>query len=64
MTTRDPRTATPQDQDRPPRWELATDKDGNLVATLTGTHPPLTVTAPDLTTLRKQIKAVIMRAML
>jgi hypothetical protein len=47
-----------------PHWELRTDNYGNLVASLTGTYPPFTVTAPDLETLRKQIRTVIMRAML
>ena len=51
-------------QASPPHWEVQTDRNGYLVATLTGTFPPLTVTGHDLETLRKQIKTVIMRAML
>jgi hypothetical protein len=79
MTPRNPQAATtghndpthgspaPQDAPEPdggPHWELRTDKWGNLVATLTGTYPPLSVTAPDLEALRKQIRTIITRAML
>jgi hypothetical protein len=48
----------------PPHWEVTVSKSGSLTAVLVGTHPPLTVTAPDLATLREQIKTLIMRAML
>jgi hypothetical protein len=48
-----------------PHWELYIGKTGDLTAVLTGTGPPaITVTAPDLASLRKQIKTIIMRAML
>ncbi len=48
----------------PPHWEVRADKSGDLVATLTGTYPPLTVTAPDEESLSKKIKILIMRGML
>jgi hypothetical protein len=48
----------------PPHWEVRTGRSGDLVATLTGTYPPLTVTAPDEESLNKKIKIVIMRGML
>jgi hypothetical protein len=48
----------------PPHWQVRADRPGNLVATLTGTYPPLTVTAPDEESLNKKIKTLIMRAML
>ncbi len=49
---------------QPPRWELRVEADGRLTAVLTGTSPPLTVTGDDLASLRKQIKVIVMRAML
>jgi hypothetical protein len=60
----DPGRRNSEPADYPPHWELQTDESGSLVATLTGTYPPLTVTAPDLPTLRKLIKIRIMRGML
>ena len=63
MTIESQQTPSTQKGDLP-HWELATDETGNLVATLTGSYPPLTVTAPNLKTLRKQIRVTIIRAML
>ncbi|HUC59218.1 MAG TPA: hypothetical protein VMA95_17580 [Streptosporangiaceae bacterium] len=51
-------------QDPAPHWDLRVEPDGRLTAVLIGTNPPLTVTGDDLASLRKQIKAIIMRAML
>ncbi len=48
----------------PPRWDLRVEPDGRLTAVLTGTNPPLTVTGDDLASLRKQIRTIVMRAML
>src|SRR5580658_4072931 len=50
--------------DGPPRWDLRVEPDGRLTAVLTGTNPPLTVSADDLISLRKQIKIIVMRALL
>jgi hypothetical protein len=47
-----------------PHWDLRVEPDGRLTAVLTGTNPPLTVTGDDLASLRKQIKTIVMRAML
>ena len=47
-----------------PYWQMTVGIDGVLTATLTGTHPPLTVSAHDLSTLRKRIKNLIFRALL
>ena len=47
-----------------PHWDLRVEPDGRLTAVLTGTNPPLTVTGDDLASLRKQIKTLVMRAML
>jgi hypothetical protein len=46
-----------------PHWEVRVGPAG-LTAVLTGMDPPITVTAPDLDTLRKNIKTVIFRALL
>jgi hypothetical protein len=47
-----------------PHWHLQISESGELIATLTEIRPPLTVTAPDLATLRKRIKERLMRGML
>ena len=47
-----------------PHWEVRENPSGGLTAILTETYPPLTVTAYDLESLRKKVRAVIMRAML
>ena len=47
-----------------PYWDLRVEPDGRLTAVLTGTNPPLTVTGDDLASLRKQIRTIVMRAML
>jgi hypothetical protein len=46
-----------------PHWEVRVGPAG-LTAVLTGMDPPVTVTAPDLDTLRKNIRTVIFRALL
>jgi hypothetical protein len=46
-----------------PHWEVRVGPAG-LTAVLTGLDPPITVTAPDLDTLRKHIRTVISRALL
>ena len=51
-------------QPDPPHWDLRVEPDGRLTAMLTGTSPPLTVTGDDLASLRKQIKTIVLRAML
>jgi hypothetical protein len=47
-------------------WQLAVNDAGELVATLTdaGPVPPITVIAPDLPSLRKQITTVVLRGLL
>ena len=47
-----------------PRWEVRTSESGGLTAVLTGFGSPITVTATDPEDLRKQIKAIIFRALL
>jgi hypothetical protein len=47
-----------------PHWEMRVEDDGTLTAILAGTYPPLTVTGTDLKTLRKNVKAIVMRGML
>ncbi len=47
-----------------PYWDVRVGRGGNLTATLAGTQPPLTVTAPDEASLRKQIRIVMLQAML
>jgi|HubBroStandDraft_1064217.scaffolds.fasta_scaffold23774_5 hypothetical protein len=46
-----------------PHWEVRVGTTG-LTAVLTGMDPPITVTAPDLDTLRKHIRTVIFRGLL
>jgi hypothetical protein len=48
----------------PPHWEVQTDPLGGVTAVLTGTYPPLTVTADDIEDLRKKVRIVVMRGML
>jgi hypothetical protein len=48
----------------PFHWELTDCRPGSLTAVLVGTRPALTVTAPDLATLREQIKKIVMLGML
>jgi|HubBroStandDraft_1064217.scaffolds.fasta_scaffold01436_7 hypothetical protein len=47
-----------------PYWDIRVGRGGKLTATLTETQPPLVLTADDEESLRKQIKTLIMRAML
>jgi hypothetical protein len=47
-----------------PYWEVRVGHGGKLTATLAGTQPPLTITAPDEASLRKQIRTVMLQAML
>jgi hypothetical protein len=58
-----PQRPGPRDPESP-HWDLRVEPDGRLTAVLTGTNPPLTVTGDDLASLRKQIKTIVMRAML
>ena len=59
-TTRPPEKAGPPG----PYWDVRVGRGGKLTATLVGTHPPLILTAYDEENLRKQVKTLIMRAML
>jgi len=52
------------DPDTPPHWEVLIDPSRGLMAILTGSSQPLTVSADDLESLRNQIRAIILRAML
>jgi hypothetical protein len=47
-----------------PYWDVRVGPGGKLTATLVGTQPPLVLTADDEENLRKQVKTLIMRAML
>jgi hypothetical protein len=47
-----------------PYWDVRVGRGGMLTATLAGTQPPIVLTADDEESLRKQIKTLIMRAML
>ena len=47
-----------------PHWEVQTDESGSLTATLVGLHPPIMVSAPDLDSLRKQIRNLMFKAMM
>jgi hypothetical protein len=47
-----------------PYWEVTVGKGGVLTATLTETQPALTVSAPDLASLQKSIRQLVMRGML
>ena len=47
-----------------PYWDVRVGRGGKLTATLIGTDPPFILTADDEESLRKQVKTLIMRAML
>jgi hypothetical protein len=47
-----------------PYWDVRVGPEGKLTATLVGTQPPIVLTADDEENLRKQVKTLIMRAML
>jgi len=47
-----------------PHWDVRVGRGGKLTATLVGTQPPIVLTAEDEESLRKQVKTLIMRAML
>ncbi len=47
-----------------PHWLIHACGTGALTATLTGSEQPITVTAPDYTSLRMQIQNVIFRALM
>jgi hypothetical protein len=53
-----------QEHDQTPHWELDVSPSGVLTATLTGTCPPLKVSASDLKSLRKKVRETVMRGML
>jgi hypothetical protein len=51
-----------------PHWDVRVNRDGGLTATLAGFDPPfvppITISAQDIDSLRKQVRHFVMRAML
>jgi|HubBroStandDraft_1064217.scaffolds.fasta_scaffold25409_2 hypothetical protein len=60
---RDPGLPANHHADVPPHWEIRVSSSG-LTAVLTGIFPPITVSAPDMDSLRKKIKIIVFQALL
>jgi hypothetical protein len=56
--------ADPEGREAGPHWQIRVCRTGSLTAALTGSEPPIIVTATDHASLRRQIQALICYALL
>jgi hypothetical protein len=59
-----PDAGTALDDYEQPGWRVRFDSDGELIASIAGSGPPMTVCGKDLDDLRRQIRQTVLRAML